>query len=81
MNTGRDSTSVQFKAQGGNTVNINGVAPGTTSPASEISKGGNTVTSDTKAVKDTDAITAATSKLYTAVVDSVGKMTVQEGNQ
>jgi PBP1b-binding outer membrane lipoprotein LpoB len=81
QNNAKDTTNVLFKAAGGGTVSINSVGPGTTSPLSEISKGGNTVISETKSIDDTDAITCATAKEYTAVVDSIGKLTVRESNQ
>jgi hypothetical protein len=77
QNNAANNASVQFKAENGSIVNINDVAPGTTSLTSEISKGSNTVISDVASVRDTDAVTAATHKLYTAVIDSFGKLTVQ----
>lgn len=76
QNNASNNANVQFKAGNGSTVNINDVAPGTTSRASEISKGSITVTSDVIIAKDTDAITAASGKLYTAVIDSIGTLTV-----
>jgi PBP1b-binding outer membrane lipoprotein LpoB len=76
QNNASNNANVQFKPANGSAINIDSVAPHTTSPASEISKGSITVISDVTTAKDTDAITAATGKLYTAVIDSTGKLTV-----
>jgi ABC-type Fe3+-hydroxamate transport system substrate-binding protein len=77
QNNASNNANVQFKAGNGGTVNINNVAPRTTSLTSEISKGSITVTSDVIIAKDTDAITAASGKLYTAVIDSTGTLKVE----
>lgn len=76
QNNAGNNANVQFKPANGVTVNIDSVAPHTTSPASEISKGSITVISDVTTAKDTDAITAATGKRYTAVIDSAGSLTI-----
>ena len=77
QNNAGNNANVQFKAENGSIINFHDVAPGTTSPTLEISKGSNTVITDVLTAKDTDAITAATGKLYTAAIDSTGKLMVQ----